>query len=134
MGPSWKGSIKTYVFSAYTGPDDTGTPELPMLLDPNQQGMPNNNPRQPCTFPEWATSIGTLHSFSFTSQYEFTADGRHLLASNYSYIGRESHLISRTTCVRIVDSRNGTVESEEDEEITEEEVYVKLVTKVTAEW
>ena len=70
-----------------------------------------------CTFPEWATSMGPLLNFQFTSRYEFIENGDVLLVSNYSTASKKSHGLSRTSCLSI---------EEEDEN------YVKIVTRVIA--
>ena len=63
--------------------------------------------------------MGPLYSFSFSSKYQFIEDGAVLSFSNYSTVSRRSHEMSRTTCVTI-------------EEEDEEEFYIKMVTRVTA--
>ena len=70
-----------------------------------------------CSFPEWATSMGPLLNFQFTSRYEFIENGDVLLVSNYSSANRKSHPLSRTSCISI---------EEEDEN------SVKMVTRVIA--
>jgi len=70
-----------------------------------------------CIFPEWASEMGALYSFSFSSKYEFSDDGFVLSLSNYSSVSKKSHELSRTICV---------TEEEQSEN------YVKMVTKVIA--
>ena len=70
-----------------------------------------------CTFPEWATSMGSLLNFQFSSKYEFINDGDVLQVSNYSSASKKSHALSQTLCV--------SVEEEDDN-------YVKMVTRVIA--
>ena len=70
-----------------------------------------------CSFPEWATNMGPLLNFQFSSRYEFIDNGDVLLVSNYSKASKKSHELSRTTCLSV------------EEEDTN---YVKLVTRVIA--
>ena len=70
-----------------------------------------------CTFPEWATSMGPLLNFQFTSRYEFIENGDVLLVSNYSSANKKSHPLSRTSCI--------SIEEEDDNS-------VKMVTRVIA--
>ncbi|XP_059099729.1 uncharacterized protein LOC131893644 [Tigriopus californicus] len=115
--------------------------------------------RSECQFPDWASTVGSFHSFSFSSQYEFTEDRTTMIMSNYSYILQEAHQISKTACVEIVetptsiDELNGGVgnnhnnrnafrqsqvsdgQTETEKFLDEPEAhsdYVKMVTKVTA--
>ena len=57
-----------------------------------------------CNFPSWAVKIGKFNSFSFTSRYEFSPDGKTMSVSNYSYTSGKSTLTSETRCVRIIGS------------------------------
>ena len=75
-----------------------------------------------CIFPQWALEMGALYSFSFSSKYEFSADGFTLSLSNYSTVSKKSHELSRTICVSNV--------TEEEPSVSEN--YVKMVTKVIA--
>lgn len=77
-------------------------------------------PSETCSFPEWATAVGTFYNFVFTSIYEFSEDGTSLFVSNYSLTKDEAHQISLTECHSV------------REELEGEEI--KLVTKVTAGW
>lgn len=102
------------------------------------------NDQSECQFPEWASTVGSFHSFSFSSQYEFTEDRTTMIVSNYSYILQEAHQISKTTCVQLVgtpNEENGFLQSQVSDDQTEsqnmdatesESAYVKMVTKVTA--
>lgn len=73
-----------------------------------------------CKFPAWATDIGTLQSFSLTSQYSFSADGSLLITSNYSALTKISHQMSVTKCILVL------------EEV--EDSVVKMIAKITAGW
>ena len=74
--------------------------------------------RKACLFPSWAVEMGPLLSFSFSSKYEFSRDGKMLSLGNYSTVSNKSHELSRTSCVKVVER--------------EEEDYVMMVTAVTA--
>lgn len=74
-----------------------------------------------CTFPEWATKIGVLHSFALTSQYTFSEDKMAMTMANYSHLSKEAFPVSVSVCQRIV---------EELDQVN----YVRLVVKVTAQW
>jgi hypothetical protein len=75
-----------------------------------------------CTFPEWATNIGVLHSFALTSQYTFSEDRRTMTMANYSHLSKEAFPASISKCQRIV------------EELKQVSSYTRLVVKVTAQW
>ena len=75
-----------------------------------------------CTFPQWATDIGTLHSFALTSQYTFSEDGTTMKMSNYSHLSGEGVPQSISVCQKIV------------EELYSSTAMVRMVVKVTAQW
>jgi len=62
-----------------------------------------------CSFPEWATSMGSLLDFQFTSRYEFIQNGDFLLVSNYSSTNRKTNPLSQTSCVSIVEEDENSV-------------------------
>ena len=74
-----------------------------------------------CTFPQWATDIGTLHSFALTSQYTFSEDRMTMTMANYSHLSKEAFPASISVCQKVV------------EELTSV-AYARLVVKVTAGW
>ena len=80
-----------------------------------------DTPRLECTFPQWATDIGTLHSFTLTSQYTFSDDRTTMTRSSYNHLSEEATTASVSVCQKIV------------EELTSV-AYVRMVVKVTAQW
>jgi len=72
-----------------------------------------------CTFPNWATDIGILHSFALTSQYTFSEDRMTMTMSNYSHTSKEAFTKSISICQKVV------------EELTKVD-YIRLIVKVTA--
>ena len=73
-----------------------------------------------CVFPDWVVSVGTFHTITHTSKYEFVEDGSEFYRSNFSYHDKVSHRIAVTKCRQMVDVQ--------DE-------MVKMVVKVTtASW
>ena len=84
----------------------------------SSRGKETRQEETSCHFPRWARDMGPLLSFSFSSKYEFSADGTILSLGNYSTVSNRSHEMSRTNCVKMIEEEEGH--------------YVKMVTRVRA--